>query len=189
MADKTFHIAITISILIAGIFFAFAYELAELIYHEVEIGTILKMLAPIVPFMYLETVVMGILQGLNEQMSSLKYNIFDSCIRLPLIFVFVPKHGLTMFIWIMILSNITTSSLNIYKTLKATHTKINLSKWILKPLIAISLAILGMTFIMRQILLSPLYYVIVGSGIISLLYFIMLLLGGGIQKEDFRLKS
>jgi len=189
MADKTFHIAITLSILIGGIFFAFAYELAELIYHEIEIGTILKMLAPIVPFMYLETVVMGILQGLNEQMSSLKYNIFDSCIRLPLIFIFVPQHGLTMFIWIMILSNITTSSLNIYKTLKATHTKINLTKWILKPLIAISIAILVMTWVTQQFLLSPLYLVVIGSGIIMILYFTILLLSSGIQKEDFKLKD
>lgn len=189
MADKTFHIAITLSILIAGIFFSFSYELAELIYHEIEIGTILKMLAPIVPFMYLETVVMGILQGLNEQMSSLKYNIFDSLIRLPLIYIFVPKHGLTMFIGIMILSNITTSSLNIYKTLKATQTQINLSKWIIKPLISVSLAILAMTYLTQKFLLPPLYYVIIGAGIICVLYFLFLIVTGGIGKDDFKLKK
>lgn len=183
MADKTFHIAITLSILIGGIFFTFAYELAELIYHELEIGAILKMLAPIVPFMYLETVVMGILQGLNEQISSLKYNILDSCIRLPLIFIFVPNHGLTMFIWIMILSNITTSSLNIYRTLKATHTKIDITNWIIKPLIAISLAILTTILITKNFMLTPIYLTVIGTAGICILYFAILLLLNNIPQK------
>ena len=92
--------------------------------------------------MYLETVVTGILQGLNQQMHSLKYNIFDSFVRISLIYLLVPQKGLNGFLMIMILSNITTSSLNIYRTLKVTNTKIQLKNWIIIPLIAVVSSIL-----------------------------------------------
>jgi len=174
IANKTFKISILISILIGGIFFIFAYELAELIYGNLEIGKIIKTLAPVVPFMYLETVVMGILQGLNQQIHSLKYNIFDSIVRISLIYAFVPTKGMDGFLLIMILSNITTSSLNIYRSLKVTNTKLDLRNWIISPLISLTIAIIIMNFTLSKYIASTLIYVITGSIMIIVIYLILL---------------
>lgn len=188
IANKTLQISITLSILIAGIFIAFPYELAELIYKDLEVGFIIYALAPIVPFMYLETVVTGILQGLNQQLHSLKYNIFDSIIRISLIYLLVPQKGLNGFLLIMILSNITTSSLNIYRTLKVTNTKIQLKNWIIFPLIAVLTSIFIMTLLLKNLYLNTLYYVIIGTIIISVTYFALLFLTKTITVKDFSLK-
>lgn len=186
IASKTLKISILISIVIAGIFFSFAYELGELIYHNLEIGYIIKVLAPIVPFMYLETVVMGILQGLNQQIHSLKYNIFDSVIRISLIFAFVPVKGLKGFLAIMILSNITTSSLNVYRSLKVTNTKFDLKNWVIIPLISVSTSIVITSFTLGKYIASDFIYVISGSAMITSIYIVLLFIFKVINKKDLK---
>lgn len=186
IASKTLKISILISIVIAGIFFSFAYELGELIYHNLEIGYIIKVLAPIVPFMYLETVVMGILQGLNQQIHSLKYNIFDSVIRISLIFAFVPVKGLKGFLAIMILSNITTSSLNVYRSLKVTNTKFDLKNWVIIPLISVTASIVITSFTLGKYIASDFIYVISGSAMITAIYIVLLFIFKVINKKDLK---
>jgi len=185
IANKTFKISILVSIVIAGIFFIFAYELAEIIYGNLEIGHIIKVLAPIVPFMYLETVVMGILQGLNQQIHSLKYNIFDSIIRISLIYAFVPSKGMNGFLLIMILSNITTSSLNIYRSLKVTNAKIDLKNWIVIPLVSLIISITIMSFTVGKYVASTLTYVIIGGSAIVIIYLALLFVFKAISIKEF----
>lgn len=185
IANKTFKISILISILISGIFFIFAYELAEIVYGNLEIGYIIKTLAPIVPFMYLETVVMGILQGLNQQIHSLKYNIFDSIIRISLIYAFIPSKGMDGFLLIMILSNITTSSLNVYRSLKVTNTKLDLKNWIIIPLISIILSITIMSFTVGKYVVSNLAYTIIGTCTIIIIYLTLLFIFKAITIKEF----
>lgn len=186
VANKTLKISILVSIVIAGIFFTFAYELGELIYHNLEIGYIIKVLAPIVPFMYLETVVMGILQGLNQQIHSLKYNIFDSIIRISLIFAFVPTKGLKGFLTIMILSNITTSSLNVYRSLKVTNAKFDLKNWIIMPLISVIASIIIMSFTLGKCVASDFIYVVSGSAMIIAIYIVLLFVFKVINIKDLK---
>lgn len=176
MANKTFQTTMTISILVAGIFYIFSYELAEVIYNNVEVGFIIKVLAPLIPFMYLETVVVGILQGLNEQLASLKYNIFDSIIRITLIYLIVPYKGMSGFLFIMILSNIITSTLNSIKALNATKAKILWKKWIIMPLISINVSIFIMIFITNFTKQSAILYITTGTIVVTLSYFTILVL-------------
>ena len=186
IANKTLKISIIVSIGIAGIFFAFAYELGNLIYHNMEIGHIIKVLAPIVPFMYLETVVMGILQGLNQQIHSLKYNIFDSIIRISLIYAFVPSKGIDCFLIIMILSNMTTSSLNVYRSLKVTNTKFDIKNWIIKPIASITAAIWLMSIALSKYIVSNVLYVIFGSTMIMVIYLVLLFMLKALKTSDIK---
>lgn len=174
ISEKTLQISLIVSILVAGLFITFPYELAELIYNDLEVGFIIYVLAPIVPFMYLETVVTGILQGLNQQIHSLTYNILDSVIRITLIYALVPQKGLNGFLLIMVLSNITTSSLNIYRTIKVTGAEIDFKKWVILPAFAVFLSIILMSFSLKALQLSSLYYVLFGCLFITAFYFLIL---------------
>ena len=48
--------------------------------------------------MYLENVVDGLLRGLDQQVSSLRYSILDSVLRIALIVVLVPLQGIQGFL-------------------------------------------------------------------------------------------
>lgn len=178
LVEKTLEFTFLSSILIGGIFFTFSYEISEIIYKNATVGHIIKMLAPIVPFMYLESVITGLLQGLNQQFSSLKYIIIDSITRIALIFFLVPQNGLDAFLYIMIISNITTSCLNLNRLLKVSKVKIDLKNWIIKPLIFLVLGNLILLKIIQQLPLTTIPYLVIGIASISIIYAVGLLVSG-----------
>lgn len=139
---RVLHFTFILSILVVSIFINYSREIGVVIYNNEEIGPILNTLALIVPFMYVEVVADGILKGLGEQVSCLKYSIIDSVFRITTIYFLIPIKGISAFLSIMIISNILTSSLNFNKLLETTKIDIELSKWILKPTLTATASVL-----------------------------------------------
>lgn len=187
--NRTLHITLTASILISGIFTLFARDLGLLIYNSAEVGFLLQVLAPLMPVMYLESVVDGILKGLDQQVSSLKYSVADSVVRIILIILLVPIRGIEGFLFVMIVSNLLTSFLNIHRLLHITGIKLQWGRWILKPLLsmatsgAIALLLDRIPFI-RSLPLLP-HLCLVGIAAV-LLYGLLILLTGCVTREDLR---
>jgi len=84
--------------MVVGIFISFSNELGMAIYRNREVGTMLKILAPSIPFIYLDRIVDGIMKGLNQQVSSLKYDILNSLSRIVLIYYLIPLKGVAGFL-------------------------------------------------------------------------------------------
>lgn len=186
LTEKTLKLTIISSILISGLFFTFSFEISEVIYKNTQVGHIIKMLAPIVPFMYIESMIMGLLQGLNQQMSSLKYIITDSIIRIILIFFLVPTKGLEGFIYIMIISNIYTSCSNLYKLLKVSNAKIDFKNWILKPLFSLLSGNIVLLYFNKIFNLSTISYLIFGIIIISISYILGIFISHAIKISELK---
>lgn len=187
--NQTLRITLLLSIPISGIFALFPKQLGLLIYHSEEVGIMIGVLAAITPLMYLECVVDGLLKGLNQQVSSLKYSVLDSVLRIGLIVLLVPSRGMEGFLFIMILSNIFTAWLNTRRLLVVTKLHMRWGQWVIKPLIAMAAA--GVTALMLQRFmsgsaLSMLAVVTLASLAALLLYALLLLLFGCITQEDFR---
>ena len=138
--EHTLHLTLLSSILIGATFFAFSGEIGVLLYNSEDVGRYLLVLAPLTPIMYAESIVDGILKGLNQQVSSLKYSIADSAIRIVLIVFMVPRWGMNGFLGIMVISNILTSFLNTHRLLKVTGVKLQWGRWIVRPLLAAAAA-------------------------------------------------
>ena len=113
-----FKITFLFSIFICGFFVFFAKDLGLLIYHDSAPGVYLSVLAPVIPLMYLDSVVDGMLKGLNEQLSYLSYNIIDSVMRVGLILFLLPLMGLNGLIVVIFASEILNSTLSIARLMK-----------------------------------------------------------------------
>ncbi|MBQ7288855.1 MAG: oligosaccharide flippase family protein [Clostridia bacterium] len=133
--EKIFGWTLIASILIAGIFAVQPHRIAELVYHDRQVGDMIACLTPIIPFMYAESVVDGMLKGLNQQLQSFWYNVVDSSLRVAAVLVVVPRFGMQGFLWIMIVSNILTSTLHSVRLFKITETPFCLVEWVCKPVI------------------------------------------------------
>lgn len=184
--QRTLHLTLIASILISGVFLVFADQLGTLLYNSAEVGFYLKVLAPLTPIMYVESVVDGILKGLNQQVSSLKYSVADSAIRIVLIFFLVPIRGMEGFLFIMVLSNFLTAFLNIHRLLTITGVRIQWGQWIFKPLLAVSLAgslaaLLGKALPAQLPLVAG---TIIGGGGLCLVYCALLPILGCVKRED-----
>ncbi len=184
---KALRVTLLMSIWLSGLFTVFAYDLGEILYHSRDVGFLLRVLAPLMPIMYLESIVDGMLKGLNQQMSSLSYNILDSVSRILLIVVVVPQKGMGGFLFIMVLSNLLTSFLNLQRLLKVTSVRMLWGSWVLKPTFVIVSAAGGWLLLQRVIpVTTPVLRVMTGIGIITALFFVLSCIFGIITKDDLR---
>ena len=89
-----------------------AAPLAELVYRDAMVGRYVQILGLAAPFMYLESMVDGVLKGLGEQLATFRYSLLDSVFRITAIRLVLPQYGMAGFLWIMIASNVMTCGLN-----------------------------------------------------------------------------
>ena len=138
--QRALQLTILMGIYITAIFLLFPGEISSLFYSNPNVAPMIKTLCILCPLMYLEMVCVGILNAIGEQIASMKYRIIDGLVRLILIWTLVPKGGVNAFLVIMIMSNIFTAILNLYRLLKVTCLPFCLSQWLIKPFIAILLS-------------------------------------------------
>lgn len=125
-----------IGIFIVGIFMTFSYELGIVIYKDEQVGQMLRQMSFLCPFMCIEMVVVGILQGLGEQVSSLRYSVSDCLIRVALVYLLIPVQGVQGFVVMVVVSNLFTSLLNLRRLLKITRIRLRWREWFFQPALA-----------------------------------------------------
>ncbi len=187
--EKTLRITLMSSILIGAVFTVFSNELGILLYHSEEVGIYLRVLAPLTPIMYTESIVDGMLKGLNQQNSSLKYSVWDSSLRIVCIWLLVPRHGMAGFLFIMVISNILTSFLNVRRLLKVTKMKIAWQQWVLRPVLAACLSAVAALAIPRLPILctlSGIFATILGILCLCGTYAVLVFLLGCITRSELK---
>ncbi len=123
-----------LSTLIACGFLFNAEDLGWAVYGDRDVGQIILILSPIVPLMYLESVTAGLLKGLDRQMNMLRFNSFDSVLRIASVFFLLPFFGIKAYLGIMIVSNCFTSCLSARCLFKTAETSLDLLRWVVFPL-------------------------------------------------------
>ena len=98
-------------------FVLFGAPLAGFIYRDVEVGEYVRILGFVAPFMYLESMIDGVLKGLGEQLATFYYSLADSIFRIAAIWLLLPRYGMAAFLGIMITSNLFTFTLNLTRML------------------------------------------------------------------------
>lgn len=142
---------------IAGMFFSAVFftcgkELGTLIFRDAEVGRLLCLLSPIVPFMYLDAVSDGILKGLDQQKFTFKTSVGDSLIRIALILLLLKNYGIDSFIWIMYFSNFLTCFLNTLRLVKVTGLKPDFADMFVLPLCGAFSICLFLKFVLKTVL-------------------------------------
>lgn len=135
--SRVFKLTLVLSLLFCGIFTFFSYDIGFAVYQNREAGGLLMLLSPLVPLIYLDFLVDGMLNGLNQQIRTLKINILDYSIRIMLLLVLIPRYGLIAFIGILYFSTVLNSFLSIYSLVKVSRIKVRLIDWIVKPLLSV----------------------------------------------------
>ncbi len=100
------------SILLTVFFFIFAEKLSIWMYKNIEIAFYIKILAPLIIFMYLDTIVDSILKGLDAQVSVMVCNITDLLVSIFLIYFIVPILGLSGYLLVICVSEILNFSIS-----------------------------------------------------------------------------
>ncbi len=171
----------------AGIFLCFARPLGLLVYGSEEAAKYIGIFASLIPVMYLDTAVDGMLKGLGQQFNSMIYNIIDASMSVLLVWTLMPKIGIYGYVICVFLTELVNLAFSLNRLLTVTGVKIPLCRAILSPVVCIVGATSLATLAVRLALPAALSYLavtVVGILLSLLFYLILLRTTQGLTKED-----
>ena len=116
---KTITINATFFVVFAGLlfailFFMFSDFLGNVVFKEPLAGTYIRALCLLCPFMYVNGIFTGILQGLGKAMTIFFINVTGLCIRLGFVFFLVPLYGIQGYLIGLLVSQLYSSALYLW---------------------------------------------------------------------------
>lgn len=138
MVRRAFGAALLFGIGTAGIFVCFSQPLGQLIYKSSDAAKYIGILAPLVPLMYFDMTVDGMLKGLGQQLYCMRVNILDAAVSILLISVLLPKYGITGYITCIYITETMNVALSSGRLFYITGAKLMIFKRIFMPLFCIA---------------------------------------------------
>ncbi|MBQ2774476.1 MAG: oligosaccharide flippase family protein [Clostridia bacterium] len=185
MAARVIKITMLFSLGTAGVMYVFADELSMCIYNNLDSAMYLRVLAPLLPIMYMDTTVDGILKGLDQQVYSMRYNIIDSALCVVLVYILIPKYSVTGYIVILFVSELINFYLSLRRLIKVCKLDIDLINGLLKP----AICILASFFLVRVIASGAIDGKLILTAVITFVcavYILLLTLTGSVSGSDMR---
>lgn len=133
--SKSIQMAFAVGIAFTVIFGCYPVQISDAIYTKDKVGGMLYLLSFTCVFLYVQQILIGILNGLGKQMASLWSSLTGSIIRIGFVYFFIPQAGVKGYVWGIVISSVIVCVWNICIIQKETMLKLNFNNWILKPTI------------------------------------------------------
>ncbi len=183
--DKVLSITSLLSFPIAGVFLVAAGPMGRILYQSDSVGYLLRALAPLVPFMYIDLIADGVLKGLDQQNILFRNNVADSVIRLLLVVLLVPRFGMQGFLGVMLFSNLFTAVLSVVRMVRVAGLGWDTTRYVWRPLAAVGAAVLLSDFLCRPLHENDWLFLVVAGCTTLLFYLVFLILFGGLSLGPF----
>jgi stage V sporulation protein B len=154
MMSKSIQFSALIGIGASALFLTLSKEIAIACYGMADVGEFLYLLAIICPFLYLQSILTGALNGLGLQKTTFKINIIGSIVCISLIFFLVPIKGILGFVIALLLQSGIVTILHMWEILKTIDLTVDILNWIVKPLLSAIAGSLFMKYIYNAYLPS-----------------------------------
>ena len=189
IVSNVFEYSLIFGIGVAGIMTSFSYALGDVIYPATDAGAYIRLIAPLIPIMYLDTAVDSMLKGLGEQVYSMGVNIVDSLLSVILVTVLLPKYAIYGYIMTVYFTETVNSTLSIHRLLKKSRIKPLVIRRVFIPLLSVILS----TLISKHLPLSSLMNALPDTAKITLdiaeaaaAYILLLFLFGALRIEKIK---
>ena len=189
--ERVSYRALTLSLIfsigVSGIMIFFSKELGNLVYKSAETAHYIRIMAPLIPIMYIDGTVDAILKGSGHQVYSMNVNIADALTACLFAIFLIPKIGILGYIISIYATEILNTTLSLAKMISVSKMKIRLLHQIILPI----LCIIGATNLAHLLLLLmplPIENTIgltVAIALTVAIYIILLLLTRTIGKDEW----
>ena len=188
IAERVFSIALWFSIGTSAILCCFAEEFGIVIYHNIHAAKYIRMLAPLIPVMYLDTTTDAMLKGLGQQVHSMVINIADAAISVVLVYFLLPHMGIEGYILTVYIAELFNAVCSIVRLLTVSRMRPRIVKWVLKPLIC-AVGATTMAYMLAQLTLfdtlSEIPELIIHVTVTTMIYMLMLCGIRAVDTEEF----
>ncbi|MDY2848167.1 MAG: polysaccharide biosynthesis C-terminal domain-containing protein [Oscillospiraceae bacterium] len=135
LVHNSFKKAFSYSFFIAGLFLVFGERAGNIICpSDSLVGQSLKILAPVIPFIYLEIILEGILKGMGRQNFCTVNSLAEYIIRISCVIIFVGIYGFYGVIISYYASNCASNIVRIIVVCRTSHAPFKLWDYIFRPL-------------------------------------------------------
>ena len=131
MLERLYRLGLFFSMAVAGACFFFAQPLGDIIYAEPAAGRYIRLLAPLVPVMYMDTLVDGMLKGVGEYRANMRYNIIDAAVGLLLVWLLLPRYGVAGYIFSIFATELLNFALSAARLSRVTVFRLQPLCWLL----------------------------------------------------------
>lgn len=149
--ETTLKYCLILGIFSTGVFFFFGPQIGTLLFHNKAAGRFIRILSFICPFLYLDTTMSSILNGLGKTGLCFIHNVAGTGIRIIFVLFVIPLEGIKGYLWGMLLSELVTAGLNLFALWRYSHLDFDAGKLILKPVFALAVSF-GVTFLSMRLL-------------------------------------
>lgn len=126
VCTKAFWVTSLFSICLFLFFFFFANNISLIIFKNLECAKYIKLLSPIIFFIYSDNILDNMLKGLNKQFNVMVCNILDLILTIGFLYFLLPVLGLTGYLLAIIISEIFNFCISYFQLYKTTGFKIKL---------------------------------------------------------------
>ncbi len=176
-----FRFTMLFSVAVAAVLYGFGGDIALLMYNNVRAGSFIRILAPSVCVMYLDSVTDSMLKGLNQQQSHMRYNIIDSAVSIALTVILLPIMGINGYIIVITVSEVLNFFLSFRRLVKVTGFKVKIYDSVIKPAVAAAVSVIILRLFSRFI---P--SVVISIVLCAALYLALLWAMGCVSADDVR---
>lgn len=171
ITEKLIEGTLLFSIPVSAVMMRFGKEIGMLMGGGELAGKMITIIAPVVPFIYLEIILEALIKGLGLQgFSSLNY-IAEYAVRISAVLVFVPHFGFYGIVISYYASNIIGNTSRLIKILRHTGAGVNIFRYIFLPVLCVFLTMEASELIMRT-------FRFYGTSLIQLIIFTLVWLAG-----------
>lgn len=187
--ERTSYRALSLSLFfsvgVAGIMLFFSHELGVTVYKNAEAALYIRVLAPLIPVMYIDSAVDAILKGSGHQVYSMNVNIVDTLAACVFALTLVPMIGIWGYVISIYATEILNTTLSLLKLISVSKIRPKVFRQVFKPIICI----IGATNITRiAFIINPIknsiFTLIVGISVSLLLYIALLFITRTVTNEE-----
>lgn len=186
VSRRALSLSLFYSIGVAGIMIFFSNELGLLIYNSAETAKYIRVMAPLIPVMYIDSAVDAVLKGSGHQVYSMNVNIADALSSCVLVFLLTPRLGIWGYVISIYATELLNTTLSLFKMISVSKMKPRIVHQVLLPVICVIIATRGAGFLLRQIGISTITVpsLILNILLTAALYLLMLLLTRTIGRDE-----
>ena len=138
LAERIITPALIFSFGVAGIMTCYGHELGEAIYGNREAGLYLRVLAPLIPIMYVDSSVDAFLKGMGEHVYSMNVNILDALVSVILVWLLLPRMGLWGYVVAIYATETLNTTLSLCRMLRVSKMPVRLWRQVFGPLLCVT---------------------------------------------------
>lgn len=184
--EKTGSAVISVSLafgmMIFGIFFCFSNEIGLLIYQSQTAGKMIRLICPIVPMMYLDGIIDGMLKGLDRQGSVMKYSLTEAVIRVGIVYFAIPVFGKWGLLGAIYCGNVANAAMSLAKFLRSEKIRYPFAKKLSAFAGVIAVSALPLSALSKKIPVGPGSWIFIAAA--AGIYCLILFLFGILTKSE-----